>query len=128
MEAIKQDTLWWQKPKREFTDLKALSKYFETCNRSDGKSKDTINWYNQTLKQFEKFLVETGKPTDIADIGEPEVREYIIYLQDRCRWPDKSYANLKVGSYQLLAYRHMSELYGLSSDGFGQKAIPRVID
>ena len=57
MDTIKQDTLWWQRSKREFTDLGALSKYFETCNRSDGKSKDTIKWYNQTLKQFEKFLI-----------------------------------------------------------------------
>ena len=94
MDTIKQDTLWWQRSKREFTDLGALSKYFETCNRSDGKSKDTIKWYNQTLKQFEKFLMETGKPTNIADIGEPEVREYIIYLQERRRWPNKPYASL----------------------------------
>jgi site-specific recombinase XerD len=94
MATIRQDTLWWQRSKRELTDLGTLIKYFDTCNRSDGKSKDTIRWYNQTLKQFEEFLAETGRPTSIEDLGEPEVREYIIYLQGRCRWPDNPHVSL----------------------------------
>ena len=103
MGTTRQDALCWQRSKQEPADLGALGKYFEICNRSDGKSSDTIEWYNQTLKQFEQFLVESRKSTNIADISEPEVREYIIYMQGRRRWPDNPHVGLNCGTLSAIS-------------------------
>ena len=78
-----QQNSWWQGVKKNSGDLAALGKYYEVYNRTDGKSLKTVDWYNQVLRQFYRFLCETGKPTDVADLGEPDVRNYILYLQGR---------------------------------------------
>lgn len=93
MATIRQDTSWWQRSKKEPAELAALGKYFEICNRSDGKSSDTISWYNLSIKQFGQYLVERGKSTSIRDIGETEVREYIIFMQDGRRLPEEPYSS-----------------------------------
>ena len=39
--------------------LQDLIKYFDTYNRSDGKSPATLRWYNQTLNMFLGWLIDT---------------------------------------------------------------------
>lgn len=81
-----QPNRWWESVKKNSGDLAALGKYYEVYNRTDGKSPKTVSWYNQALRLFYRYLVETGKPIDVADLGEPEVRQYILYLQGRRRY------------------------------------------
>ncbi len=63
--------------------LKDLIRYFDTFNRSDGKSPATLRWYNQTLNLFLSWLIETGRPTNLGSIDENTVREFILWLQER---------------------------------------------
>lgn len=59
---------------------------FEFHNRTEGKSPKIISWYNQSLDLFERHLLRSGMSTLIRDIGEPEVRSFIAYLQSKTKW------------------------------------------
>jgi site-specific recombinase XerD len=76
----------WEMTERDDIELAALVKHFELFNRTEGKSPRTIVWYNMVLRQFQRFLLETGKSSRLRDIHELEVREFIIYLQAKRRW------------------------------------------
>lgn len=65
--------------------------YWEFHNRTEGKSRDTIAWYNHALGTFERFLESAGKSTALAQVGEPEVRAYIAHLQQRRKWEGSDY-------------------------------------
>ena len=65
--------------------LADLREYWEFHNRTEGKSGKTIKWYNDVLNLFERFLESEQLPTFIADIGEPEVRAFIHYLQNKTK-------------------------------------------
>lgn len=60
-----------------------LVEYFETYNRSEGKSSRTVSWYNEALNMLLKWLDEHGYGTNLGSIGEEEVRKFILWLQDR---------------------------------------------
>ena len=72
-------------------ELSKLVERFEVHNRSDGKSPRTIEWYNQTLEIFTGWLAEEGMSTCLNDIGEDEVRRFVLHLQRRKGlWGDAS--------------------------------------
>lgn len=91
MESGQNNARWWQKMDPAVVDLDTLRKHFELYNRTEGKSPKTVDWYNQTLRRFERFRLNQEKSTRIADIGETEVREFILYLQSRQRWQENPY-------------------------------------
>ena len=64
-------------------DLSRLIKHFESFNRSEGKSPRTLEWYTYVLEFFRHWLEESGWSTALKDVGEDEVREFILYLQER---------------------------------------------
>ena len=64
-------------------NLQELIRYFDTYNRSDGKSPPTLRWYSQTLTMFFGWLAETGRPVTLGSIDEATVREFILWLQER---------------------------------------------
>ena len=68
--------------------LRDLIGYWDFHNRTEGKSPNTIRWYSYELGKFERFLVGEGSSTLIAEIGEPQVRAYIAYLQQKRKWDD----------------------------------------
>lgn len=72
----------------ERLELRDLIGYWEFHNRTEGKSPATVRWYNHTLAMFERFLEQEGRSTLLADVGEPEVRAYIAYLQQKRKWDD----------------------------------------
>ena len=76
----------WEMTRQDDIELAALVKHFELFNITEGKSPRTIVWYNMVLRQFQRFLLETGKSSRLRDIHELEVREFIIYLQAKRRW------------------------------------------
>ena len=64
-------------------ELDKLVQRFEVHNKSDGESERMVEWYGQVLELFHKWLVSEGKRTFLDDIGENEVREFILHLQGR---------------------------------------------
>ena len=64
-------------------ELSELVKRFDLHNRSDGKSEKTLRWYNQSLGLFQNWLSGEGMSTRLRDLGEDEVRHFIIHLQGR---------------------------------------------
>ena len=68
---------------RSATDLSVLIKHFEIHNRTEGKSPHTVTWYNLTLDLLRQWLVGENRPTDIGSIGEMDIREFILYYQNR---------------------------------------------
>lgn len=77
----------WRRGMEQLT-LRDLIGYWEFHNRTEGKSRATIAWYNHTLGKFERFLQEDVEPVLMADVGEPEVRSYIAYLQQKHKWSE----------------------------------------
>ena len=63
--------------------LSRLIQFYETFNRSEGKSHRTVDWYNEVLALFLDWLKATEKPTNLGSIGEMEVREFILSLQGK---------------------------------------------
>ena len=72
----------------EQLSLRDLIGYWDFHNRTEGKSPNTIRWYSYELGKLERFLVREGASTLIAEIGEPQVRAYIAYLQQKRKWDD----------------------------------------
>jgi site-specific recombinase XerD len=78
----------WEEVDKDSIELSLLARHFELYNRTEGKSPKTIDWYNLALRQFQRFLVESEKSHRLDGLGEAEVREFILYLQQRRRWQD----------------------------------------
>jgi site-specific recombinase XerD len=75
----------------ESIDLNALVEHFELYNKTEGKSPKTVLWYNMVLTQFKRFLKQVDKSTVLSELGEPEVREFILFLQEKTKWQDNPY-------------------------------------
>ncbi len=72
-------------------DISALVEHFELFNKTEGKSPKTILWYNMALTQFQRFLKQSDKSTLLGELGETQVREFILFLQDKVKWQDNPY-------------------------------------
>ena len=73
----------WEDMEKGNIDLPRLIKHFESFNRSEGKSPRTLEWYTYVLEFFRHWLEECGWSTALKDTGEDEVREFVLYLQER---------------------------------------------
>ena len=73
----------WEDMEKGNIDLSRLIKHFESFNRSEGKSPRTLEWYTYVLEFFRHWLEEGGLSTALKDLGEDEVRDFILYLQER---------------------------------------------
>ena len=73
----------WEDMEKGNTELSSLIKHFESFNRSEGKSPRTLGWYTYVLEFFRRWLEESGWSTALKDVGEDEVREFILFLQER---------------------------------------------
>ncbi|MCK4852000.1 MAG: phage integrase N-terminal SAM-like domain-containing protein [Candidatus Omnitrophica bacterium] len=57
------------------------------CLATEGRSQRTIDWYASNLIRFLKFLRNRQLPDSVKDIGVPEARSFIFYLQNEVtRW------------------------------------------
>ena len=68
---------------RSETEITTLIGRYEVHNRTEGKSQYTVNWYNEVLGMFLKWLERSEKPTIIGQIDESDIREFILFYQDR---------------------------------------------
>ncbi|MCL0094633.1 hypothetical protein M1N58_01875 [Dehalococcoidales bacterium] len=73
----------WEELEKNSIELSTLIRHFELFNKTEGKSPKTIAWYSMVLRQFYRFLLESEKSTRLGDLGEPEAREFILYLQEK---------------------------------------------
>ncbi len=98
---------------KDLIELLELARYFEFYNKTDGKSTKTISWYNQAIGLFHRFLVKSEKSTRLGDISELEVREFILYLQERRRWQENPHVSDKVGKLAAITIQtHIRALRG----------------
>lgn len=102
----------WENLEKDCVELGALIKHFELYNKTEGKSPTTIDWYSMVLRQFHRFLLESEKSSRLGDLGEPEVREFILYLQEKNRWQDNPFILIA-----LAFYRHWQIVRLKRSDG-----------
>ncbi|MCL5958835.1 MAG: tyrosine-type recombinase/integrase [Chloroflexi bacterium] len=63
--------------------LASLKEHFEVFNRSEGKSRKTVAWYNETLQDFIRYLERQAIAPILAAADELAVRRYILDLQSR---------------------------------------------
>jgi integrase/recombinase XerC len=68
------------------TDLDTLIHGYRLCARTEGKSHNTISLNVTALRLFQEFLRAVQIPTDIDCIGVPEIRQFILYLQQVKAW------------------------------------------
>ena len=64
-------------------ELAGLAKKYDIHNRSDGKADRTVQWYNEVLDLFMAWLRAEEMSTCLDDLGEDEVRFFILHLQRR---------------------------------------------
>jgi len=64
-------------------ELADLVNYYETYNRSEGKSPKTVEWYREVLNSFVGWLKRQGKLTNLSSIDHMDVREFILALRER---------------------------------------------
>ena len=88
---------------KDSIELSVLAKQFELYNRTEGKSQATIDWYNLALKQLYGFLNGEERPAILAELGEVEVRQFILYLQGRNRWQENPYVLNRQGKLKAIS-------------------------
>lgn len=81
----------WEDVDKDSIELKILAEHFELYNRTEGKSPKTISWYNLAIRQFSNFLIASKKSTTLGELYEPDIREFILCLQEKNRWQDNPY-------------------------------------
>ena len=61
--------------------LKTLAASFLTGQEIEGRSPRTISWYRDILARFCRYVDDTMPGAALPDIGLPEAREFVHYLQ-----------------------------------------------
>ena len=64
-------------------ELSELVQKFEVHKRSEGYSERTVEWYQQSLSLFQAWLEQEGMSTCLDDLGEDEMRLFILHLKAR---------------------------------------------
>jgi len=76
---------------KDMLDEYSLS--LEAYNRSP----DTISWYLEILNQFFDFLESSNLLKPIPELGRGELTQYIHFLQNRKRWPNREHNGKDLG-------------------------------
>ena len=56
-----------------------------------GRSQKTITWYHDILVKFFASIGSHSATESVANIGKPELKVYILHLQQRVRWPNNKH-------------------------------------
>ena len=87
----------WQELEKNNISLDRLAKHFEACNRVEGKSTRTVEWYSRVLGYFGDYLDEQGHSTELGDLDLEVVRGFVLYLQTRRKWSKHPYIPCRDG-------------------------------
>jgi integrase/recombinase XerC/integrase/recombinase XerD len=71
--------------------LSELITYYEVCNKAEGKTQRTINWYSDNLHQFRAYVLNKHHSENINSIDTKLIREYILYLMAKHRFETHPY-------------------------------------
>jgi len=82
---LKRRNLRWEEVDKSNIPLDKLIRHYESFNRTEGKSPRTISWYSDMLHTYEEFLKKRDRVI-LRDTGINEVREFILYLQEKEKW------------------------------------------
>ena len=66
--------------------LPELIAYYETCNRAEGKSPKTIEWYSANLHMFHAYIRDRHISDSLESMTIRLLREYVLYLLKRVRY------------------------------------------
>jgi site-specific recombinase XerD len=86
MEDSKMRIVTMNKRTRALPTIDDLITRFEMSNLADGKSQSTIDWYNDILKFFARYLKENGQANGIDGFCIENARKYVLYLRSRNRF------------------------------------------
>ena len=78
----------WESMNKDNTPLEKLILQFEAYNRSEGKTEQTVRWYNTGLGLFVDYLKGTSLTPSLGNVDIGVVREYILHLQKRKKFED----------------------------------------
>jgi site-specific recombinase XerD len=73
----------WEEMDKSGTPLERLFESYALYNRSEGKASATINWYDDKLREFARWLDGQGCGTDLGEFTIDRVREFVLHLQER---------------------------------------------
>lgn len=112
----------WEELNKANIPLSKLIECYEIFNLTEGKSPKTISWYTETLVTFEKFLRNSRESTLLGDIGIQEVREFILYLQQKqkCNGSHGASSNGARGRAVTISYRPEVERASRGRHGVGK--------
>jgi site-specific recombinase XerD len=80
---------------KKVNTLSELIDYYEVCNRAEGKSYRTIDWYSANLKRFRTYLKTRHLSESLDTIDKKLLREYVLYLLKRNRFENHPYTRVK---------------------------------
>ena len=107
--------------------LDRAARHFEAYNRSEGKSPKTVIWYSRVLRYFGDYLKEHNLPDQLENLDVEVVREVILYLQSRKKWPDRqchvAEQNLRAITVQTYVRALRSFFAWLHREGYTQENI-----
>lgn len=78
----------WDSMDKSDTPLEKLVLQFQAFNRAEGKSPDTIDWYETSLHLFLEYLPSQSIQPILSGVDVDTVRTYILNLQKRQRYAD----------------------------------------
>jgi len=63
--------------------LDQLIRGYQLCATTEGKSPNAVAIVTSSVSYFQDFLVSEGQSKDVAQISQYEIREFILYLQQK---------------------------------------------
>ena len=73
--------------------IKTLLDEYRIYLEALGRSPKTIIWYQEILVKYFTFIGAAEMAKSIADIGQSELKTYILHLQQRVRWPNNKHVH-----------------------------------
>jgi integrase/recombinase XerD len=67
----------------QLATLDHLINGYQLCASSEGKSPNAIAIVSNSVSYFQNFLTSEGRSKDVTQISEHEIREFILYLQQK---------------------------------------------
>lgn len=75
--------------------LSSLTDYYAVCNRCEGKSPKTIEWYTANLQHFRQYLINHRCSEKADQIDLQLLREYVLCLMSRNRYAGHNHIQTK---------------------------------
>lgn len=75
-----------KKGKAETVTIKELVTRYRQSNLAEGKSEKTISWYEEILRPFSNYLIETTRNCNLSNFTVDNARGYILSLRQKPKY------------------------------------------